>query len=146
MDKIAKVETTKKGYPALWECGGGYTSTGGCTIIAGKQGERLNPVYVRHGGSLSCSDHALLIVDVGYHIIQAAHERGDYEIDIYRIDNFDKNEKDGKYARLTLTNQYSEGEWDKEPENCMIEAIHAAKKKANCYHCREPHYVKYPDE
>ena len=28
-----QIERTKKGYPAMWESGGGYTNTGEATII-----------------------------------------------------------------------------------------------------------------
>lgn len=45
---------TKKGLPALWESGGGATNTGSATIIAGPNGEKLVPIYVRRSGHLSC--------------------------------------------------------------------------------------------
>lgn len=37
---------------------------------------------------------------------------------------------------------FSEGEWDEEPLPEWLPAIEAAKAKATCYHCREPHYAR----
>lgn len=139
MDKKMKLEVTKKGYPALWECGGGYTKTGGCTIIAGRHGERLVATYVRHGGHLACCNHALFIVEAVYHVIQAYQHCGDYEISVYKISSIDRD-GDVRYANLTQVNEYSCGEWDIEPEPFLAEAINAAIEKADCYHCGSMHY------
>jgi hypothetical protein len=64
MRKI-KIEKTKKGYPALWERGGGYTNTGVATIIAGKGGQPKRAIYIRQRGPLANDDHALIPVEVG---------------------------------------------------------------------------------
>lgn len=38
---------------------------------------------------------------------------------------------------------YKQGEWDKEPPKHLKAAIDAAINKADCYHCREPHFIAY---
>jgi len=62
MKKI-KIEKTKKGYPALWEQGGGYTNTGEAQIIASSTGGPKKPVYIRRAGSLANGQHALIILE-----------------------------------------------------------------------------------
>jgi len=58
--KQMQAEKTAKGFPALWEEGGGYTNTGSAIIIAGSAGEPLRPFYIRRRGHLANGQHALL--------------------------------------------------------------------------------------
>lgn len=132
-----KVEKTKKGYPALWESGGGMTNTGHATIITTPDGGPKKPVYIRRRGTLSCGDHALFIVEVGDLVIEAGHHRLDFEVAVYRIEAID-----GKEARLSLLHEFSRGEWDVEPPASIMEAVEAAKEKATDYHCRRPYWIK----
>ena len=37
-----RIDKTKKGYPAIWECGGGMTNTGYSQIIANSDGSPKN--------------------------------------------------------------------------------------------------------
>jgi len=135
------IEKTKKGFPALWECGGGYTNTGEATIIAGKDGQPKKAVYVRGRGELANGEHALVILEVGDYIIEANHHREDFVIEIIRIVDFEIKEED-TYAIVEQVNYFEMGEWDTElPENLQA-AVEAAIKKATCYHCRGPHYVR----
>lgn len=57
--------------------------------------------------------------------------------------------KEGPEAVLsTVTTEYDRGEWsgDFDPDDSPLRAaIEAAKEKATCYHCREPHYYKRED-
>lgn len=47
-----------------------------------------------------------------------------------------------EYASLEPIAEYSRGEWDNEEIAQKYKtAIEAAKEKALCYHCREPHYI-----
>ena len=135
MKKI-EIERTKKGYPALWECGGGCRNTGEATIIASSSGGPKRPAYIRHRGSLANAHHALIILEVGDYIIEANHHREDFEIAIYRVLNFEE-----ETAVVEQVNCFSMGEWDKEPPAYLEAAIQAAKEKATCYHCREPHFI-----
>jgi len=136
------IELTKKGYPSIWEKGGGMSNTGSATIVSGSKGERLYPVWVNRRGELSCGYHALIIIGEGYHVIFADQHRGDYEIRVFRINAIDK---DSKLADLELVCEYSHGEWGVEPSDFLSDAIDAAVEKADCYHCREPHYIKEED-
>ena len=132
-----KIERTKKGHPALWESGGGYSNTGEATIIAGPNGEKKAPLYTWRRGPLACAHHALFVVHGGDMVITANHHREDFEIRVWRIDQILKEE-----VRLTLIYEYSRGEWDAELPASLEAAVKAAMQKATCYHCREPHYVR----
>ncbi len=135
-----RIEKTKKNYPALWERGGGYTNTGVATIIAGKDGQPKKAVYVRGRGHLTNAHHALVILEVGDHIIEANHHREDFEIQIFRITGFEDEERE-THATVEKINCFSRNEWDSELPASLEAAVEAAKQKASCYHCREPHFI-----
>lgn len=136
MTKIS-YEKTKKGLPALWERGGGMTNTGNARIICGCEGQRLKPVYIRNGGQLSNSNHALFIVKEDYFIIDAYHERGDFSIDCFKIIEIDPQEE---ILEVEVVCCFSEGEWDKDP-GFLLQAIDTAIAKALDYHCRKVYYA-----
>jgi hypothetical protein len=136
-------EKTKTGYPALWECGGGSTNTGYAQVICGPHGEALQPVYIKTGGERSNGNHALFIVDVGYHIVEATQHRGDYTVNVYRIVSFKETPgTNGFLVETEKIREFSRGEWDyQEPGGDPFEvAVVAACKKAEDYHCRTPYY------
>jgi len=136
-----KVERTKKGFPALWEEGGGATNTGDAQLVAGRFFEPLTPIYIRRSGSLSNARHALFVVDIGYHVVNASHHRRDFVITVSQIASFDGDE-----ATLKPIAVFSNGEWDTAGELLLSSSeelrklVEVAKEKATCYHCREPHY------
>ena len=130
------IERTKKGYPALWEAGGGYSNTGEATIIASPSGGPKKAIYIRSRGPLANERHALIPIEVGDHIIEANHHRKDFEIEIYKILDFEE-----ETAVVEQVYEFSRGEWDKEPPAYLEQAVHTAMHKATCYHCREPHYI-----
>lgn len=136
-NKTIKIERTKKGLPAMWECGGGFTNTGEAVIIANVDGTPKRPVYIRRRGSLACDNHALFVIREGDMVIEAEHHRRDFEIRVWRIDQILEEE-----AQLNLLHEFSWGEWDIDPPENLRAAVEAAMKKATCYHCREPHYIK----
>lgn len=131
-----RIERTKKDYPALWECGGGFTNTGEATIIASPSGGPKRAIYIRNRGSLANSHHALIILEVGDYIIEANHHREDFEIEIFKILDFEE-----ETAVVEQTNCFSMGEWDAELPAYLEAAVQAAMQKATCYHCREPHFI-----
>ena len=88
MKKI-RIERTKKGYPAFWESGGGYTNTGEATIIANKDGQPKRAIYVRQRGPLANENHALVILEVGDYIVEANHHREDFEVVIHKVIDFE---------------------------------------------------------
>ncbi|MGQ4893351.1 MAG: hypothetical protein ACP6IQ_01860 [Candidatus Njordarchaeia archaeon] len=135
---IITTELTKKGYPALWEEGGGYSNTGRSRIITGPKGERLTPVYIRRRGRLACEEHALFIVKEGCHIISASHHRADFNIHVFKILSA---KKDYNKIEVEEINSFSMGEWDEELPEYLEEPVKIAKEKALRYHCREALYI-----
>jgi hypothetical protein len=133
------VERTRKNYPALWEEGGGYTNTGDARIIAGPRGEQLKPLYIRRRGPLAGGQHALFVVWPGCYIIVATRHKDEYEISVYKIVKILETA-----AVVECEYEYSRGEWNREPPEYLAAAIQAAREKAACYHCREPHYCMDP--
>ena len=195
MKKI-KIERTKKGYPALWEAGGGYTNTGEAIIIASSSGSPKKPVYIRRAGQLANREHSLFIIEPGDVIIRASHHREDFQIEVLQVEKFEERPYDEKYSMPNTTEeqflswaqetawvqkkggkvlpetlgeykstaghlyryvmiripetfaickplaQFDMGEWDnEEAAEKFADAISAAKEKATCYHCREPHFA-----
>ena len=136
------VDKTKKGYPAYWEAGGGYTNTGEATIIAGKGGQPKKSVYIRGRGELANSEHALIILEVGDYIIEANHHRRDFFIEITKVLGFE-DKQESKFAIVEQVNCFSDGEWDKELPAYLEQAVRTAMEKATCYHCREPHFIRF---
>ena len=100
MKKI-EIEKTKKGFPAYWEGGGGFTNTGEATIIANKNGKPKEAIYIRRRGHLANAHHALVILEVGDYIIEANHHRRDFEIVIYKVIDFEF--KTGSYITTGKT-------------------------------------------
>lgn len=139
MKKIS-IERTKKGYPAFWESGGGYTNTGEATIIANKDGQPKKAIYVRGRGYLANAHHALVILEVGDYIIFANHHRYDFEIEILGVLDFEHKGEE-IYAVVEKVNCFSIREWDAELPAYLEAAVQAAIEKATCYHCRVPHYI-----
>jgi len=135
MKKI-RIERTKKGFPAYWEAGGGFTNTGEATIIANKNGQPKEAIYVRRRGHLANGEHALAILEVGDYIIKAFHHREDFEIVILKVLDFEE-----ETAVVEQVNCFSRGEWDAELPASLEAAVQAAMEKATCYHCRKPHFI-----
>lgn len=131
-----QIERTKKGFPAYWESGGGYTNTGEATIIANKDGQPKKAVYVRRRGHLANSEHALFILEVGDYIIKAFHHREDFNISILKVLGFEE-----ETAVAEQVNYFNSGEWDTELPDFLKAVVHVAKEKATCYHCRRPHFI-----
>jgi hypothetical protein len=147
------IERTKKGFPALWESGGGYSNTGKATIIAGPNGEKKAPLYIRQRGPLACANHALFIVHEGDTVIQSSHHRGDFHHEICRIVAIRGDE-----AELEWIAEFYRGQWDTGPLGQKLEAdlarmaagepptmelsiaVQMAESKATAYHCRNVYY------
>lgn len=141
-NKLSKeIELTAKGYPALWESGGGMSNTGKATIICGKNGEKKRSVYVRRKGHLSNGNHALVIVEIGDFVITSKHHRGDFEINVYKIKDIIKDER---IAELELVYEFYNNEWQTDIPEYLKEAVKASMDKATDYHCRDPYYVVEP--
>jgi len=127
-------ERTAKGFPALWEQGGGATNTGEAQIVTGPRGEKLKPIFVRTKGHRACGQHALFIVQPGYYIVSVWYwnkQSPPYSISVYQIQKI--IEFDKKLLAIAKI------ESSEKPE--LEEAVEAAVGKARCYHCRRPHYA-----
>jgi hypothetical protein len=115
-----KIVRTSKGFPAIWEQGGGMTRTGFAYIVCGEHGEKLTPVYTRGSGQLSCGEHALFILREGVHVVVVSRTHDEYQQKIFKF-------TEGKFEET-------------EPSEEFQEAIQAAKDKTRYYHCRVPVY------
>lgn len=139
MEKVL-IEKTKKGYPAMWERGGGFTNTGVATIIANENGKPKKAVYVRQRGPLANENHALIVLEVGDYIVEADHHREDFEISVLKVLGFEEKGEE-MYAVVEQVNYFSNGEWEVELPAFLETPVRASMQKATCYHCREPHYI-----
>ena len=142
MTKTFELTISKTGIPCLWEQGGGWSNTGEAVIVTAPDASPIKPIYVRKSGSLACSNHALIPVNVGSVVIEAHHHRKDFFISVWQIKSIDET------AKAEMIAEYSMGEWvfsqEPHPEvaDHLLAAVEAAQKKATCYHCREPHYIR----
>jgi len=140
MDKM-KLEKTRSGLPALWEKGGAGTNTGDSVIIVDHRGEPPVATYIRTRGSLSCGEHALVIVKVGMAVISANQHRGDFRIKVWRIQNVIGI--GGEFeAEVELVAEFDQNEWVPPLPAQLTKAVEAAMKKACSYHCRIAFFVK----
>lgn len=137
---------TKKGFPCLWESGGGLSDRGEVTIIANKDGR---PKKAIRRGQLANCRHALIPIEEGDYIINAFHYREDFQISIYRVTGFEEVDEE-MYALVELFNGkydmehqicYGMPEWEEPLPAFLEDAVQAAMAKATCYYCREPHFA-----
>ena len=149
-----EIERTKKGFPALWESGGGYSNTGKATIVAGPNGEKKTPIYIRQRGHLACANHALFAVHEGDIVIRSSHHRGDFHHEVYRLAAIRGDE-----AELELLAEFYRGQWSADPLGQKLDAdlarmtagepptmelsiaVQMAEAKATDYHCRKVYYA-----
>ena len=135
--KKIKTETTKMGYHALWEAGGGATNTGESTVICDQSGLPKRALYIKRGGHLANKSHALIGVEVEDIIVKCWHKRRNFWVRIFKITDFD-----GEFAVTEKVFEYSKGELNAAPPEYLQPAITAAMEKSTCYHCRSPHYIQ----
>ncbi|TAL49738.1 hypothetical protein EPN81_04895 [Patescibacteria group bacterium] len=140
------IDTTKRGFPAMWESGGGMTSGGSATIITGRNGEPRRPIYMPRGGHLACGNHALIGVDKGFHVVTASVRRGEREsATIRRIVATSVKDVNGEKfeatAEVEVLNTFSRGEWDKPIDEKLAPAVEAAFRKSGSYHCRSAYFI-----
>lgn len=148
---MIRIETTKRGIPALWESGGGLTSGGSATVIAKRDGSKPRAVYMPRGGHLACGNHALIPVHEGYYIVHAGVSHGTRSsATIERIVSVSVKDVDGEKweatAETETINSFSRGEWDKPLDEKFAPAVGAAFQKAGTYHCRGAYYVDFSDK
>jgi hypothetical protein len=140
------IDTTKRGFAAMWESGGGMTSGGSATIITGRNGEARRPIYMPRGGHLACGNHALIGVGDGFYIVTASVRRGSRDsATIKRIVSTSVKDIEGEKwsatAEVEVVNTFSRGEWDSPLDEKLESAVEAAFRKASSYHCRSAYYI-----
>lgn len=146
MTTTIAIDTTKRGFAAMWEAGGGTTSGGSATIITGRNGEPRRPIYMPRGGHLAGGNHALIGVDRGFHIVTASMRRGERESAcIKRVVSISVKSLGGDRfeaaAEVEVFNTFSRGEWDRPLDSQFAAAVEAAFRKAGTYHCRSAYYI-----
>lgn len=118
----------------LFEQGGGKTSTGSGTVICDEKGKPFSPVEVFKTGHLANNLHARFHVKKGYEV--TSNKYGLISIMEYSLSENDKE--------VSIKSQLIwKGRKDLKPEifkNFDFPVV-AAYAKANCYHCRSPHFV-----
>lgn len=144
--RTINIDTTKRGFAAMWESGGGMTSGGSATIITGRNGEARRPIYMPRGGHLACDNHALIGVGDGFYVVTASVRHGSRDSAmVKKIISTSVKDIDGEEwqatAEVEVVNTFSRGEWDKQLDEKFAEAVEAAFHKAGSYHCRSAFYV-----
>jgi hypothetical protein len=144
--KSINIDTTKRGFAAMWESGGGMTSGGSATIITGRNGEARRPVYMPRGGHLACGNHALITVHDGFNVVYASVRRDSRDsASVWRIVSTSVKDIDGEkwqaMAEMELVNSFSQGEWDRPLDEKFAPAVEAAFRKASSYHNRSAWFV-----
>jgi len=140
MDKM-KLEKTRSGLPALWEKGGAGTNTGNSTVIADGRCEPPTATYIRTRGSLSCGEHALVIMKPGMYVVTADQHRGDFRVRVRKITAI--HGIGGEFeAEVEDVATFDQAEWVPPLPPLLERAVAAAKVKASDYHCRTVHFVK----
>lgn len=127
------VGRSKTGLATFSESGGGSTNTGGATVLAGAHGEKLKPLFVPRG--YSNGNHAIFVLRVGMYIVDAVHDRGGEQVNVYRVVGINADDT----VEAELIAEYKNG--DGNIPDFLESAADAALGKSHCYHCREPHYV-----
>lgn len=121
-----------------YEEGGGMTNRGYGYVVTNERGERLKPYHIPKGYANGV--HAKFTLQVPY--IFTAYKHSD-QIDITRYEIKIENKK-AMIEEILIW----KGLIDELPEtyNMFSDAVKAARNKAYCYHCREPHYIKIKEE
>lgn len=145
---------SKNGLPCLWEKGGRIDeSTGNSTIICDANGNKKKPIFIKRKGTLSCSEHALIVIKKNDVIVEVNYqEYYPFEIKILRIINININARELEvdyidYFSIFLMDtpdryKYSIKEYCEDEIPKYQNAILSAYKKAICYNCKEPYFIK----
>lgn len=137
---MKKIELSGKGFPCMWECGGGKKNSGSATVIANPDGSPKIPIYFNKNVKLACLRHALFVVRIGDIVVCTEHIRKDHYTQILRIVSIDENKL---RAELELLSEYITGEWsDDFFADKYKEAVRACKNKSQSFHCKHTCYYE----
>lgn len=119
------------------ESGGGYTNTGSATVVCGLSGKALRPYLVSRSGHRACDTHAYFSVPCSVITVTGYRKQSNIEIVSHTII------RDGNIARIESKSIWS-GDFRELPKifERYEQAVFAANKKADCYHCRHVHYAE----
>ena len=132
--QIVKIELSKGGLPCLWAVSGVSSNTVGSTIVGDMNCRPKKPLCVTTRGHLPNSDHELIPVRVNDIIVECSQWLHEFTINIYKIINFNMEEKK---ATLKLLNSFDKGEWAYDLKQKYSDIVETAKNKATSYHCRK---------
>ena len=160
--KKRPIELSKKKLPCMWEKGGQIDDfNGSSTIICDEFGNSIRPISIRRTGILSCSKHALVVIHKNYIIVEVSYQEKSpiIKIDVLRIVdlNYDKcyvvtetvenlsfpyyDQKDIDKAEERIKKTCDDSSKLKKYKNAII----AGYRKATCYKCKKPYFVKNCD-
>lgn len=139
-DKTLTFEVSKSGKTVVWESGGAGTNTGAADVVCAADGSKKTALFFRRGGSLSCGNHALFVLDTGDYIIHARQHRGDMSITVIKVGEIVQKDASSHRRAITTTYNFREESWDTEPPKELEAAIKAAARKSRDYHCRSVYY------
>jgi len=118
------------------EEGGAMTHTGSATVVCSYRGMPLRPYYRPRKGHLSNGVHAYFSIPNIVITVTAHRNDSNISISSHRI-----VVKNGVVDIDCVTVWSGEVEFLPKKFDCYKEAVAAAVRKSNCYHCREAHYV-----
>ena len=131
-----RVSRSKSGLPTITENGGSATNTGSCTIVCGKNGKPVKPLFIPRG--YSNQDHAIFVARVGMFLVDARRDRSGESVTFRRITAIGTpGEPDELVAEMAW--EYENG--DGNVPAAYQDTVAAALEKVHCYHCRCAHYV-----
>ena len=134
MERIVKAEKTRNGFWGFWEQGGSTKSEACSQIVTKFNGDKGKAVYRQFEQN---GKHALIVVHVGYFLINVVKKANDCLIDIFRIDDISP---DGD-VKLVRKNYCINGKWETFVHSKFKEPIHAALQKAQCSECTHIFYA-----
>lgn len=141
-----QIDITVKGLPAIWEAGGATTKMADVVVVADNHGQPPVAAYIPRGGHLSNGMHACVPVKVGYFVIEVSGSRQAPEVVVWQIAGLLNLEDNGMFATMQEVATLKQGEWLPDLPPFLADAVDAALAKADTYHCREPFFVRWPDE
>ena len=125
---------------AVWEIGGKLEKNGVGHVVADRNGRPKIPQYTETGQVLAALGQALLTVEISDYIISAYYSPSNVRVKVRQIAELEKLHDHG-VATTRVMYTFQNGEWDLHPAQFIMAAVDAALKKAQCYKCKEPHFI-----
>lgn len=139
---------TKHDVPGIWERGGLGDITGFCHVIAGRNGGRLTPMFIRRNPGPPCADHALFRARPGMTVVEArswAPQRGKADalaikaIEVFHLTKVPQSPDDDAADRAIgkLVAYHNGDKWVIPlPTDLLKGVVDMARRKVCMYHCR----------